>query len=160
MRALLQGFACALLMAAASAHAAPAQEWLAAPDEVLARLRGGFALPDLVVSFGIVRTVNIDGQTVVRTALNIPDVRNITTDQARQLAQQAGTLTIVQNGVGNTAGIPLGGVPGIVIQNTQDNRQLQAITEITATTNGMRLLQSMNLNQTLADALKGALGRP
>jgi hypothetical protein len=153
-------------------------------------MRGGFATPEgLLVSFGIIRTVLIDGAVVARTAIQIDDLRTITVDQARQLREQAGGFAIVQNGGGNTvnglaqgttpaqlvqfvqpAGSTQAGqalqptqsiqlAPGIVIQNTENNRTLQAMTEINAGTNGMRMLQGINLFQTLNDALKGALGR-
>jgi hypothetical protein len=153
-----------LLAAAAALCGVPAgadQHWTATGDSVLAQMRGGFALANgLTVSFGIVRTVQVDGQIVSQTSLNIPDVRGITADQMQQLGRQAAGLTIVQVGAGNTAQAPQSTVlPGLLIQNTENNRQLQAVTEINASTNSLRMLQGMNLNQSLSDALKGALGR-
>jgi hypothetical protein len=143
----------------ACAHVRADQFWSASADGVLASMRGGFALPDgLMVSFGIVRTVTIDGQVVSQTALNIPDLRSITVEQARQLG--ASGLQIVQNGPGNSVQLPQGAMlPGLVVQNSESNRRLQALTEITAGTNTLRALQGMNLNQTLSDALKGGVGR-
>lgn len=137
------------------------QSWTAAPDSKLDSLRGGFAVaPGLMVSFGIVRTVQIDGQVVSRTGVQLNDLRSITVDQARSLRQQMADISLVQNGRGNiAANVPVQPLPGIVIQNTENNRQLQAVTEINATTNGMRILQGMNLNQTMSDALKGAFTR-
>ena len=155
--------AAALLAAAACACGVPAQAdqvWTAAPDTVLAGMRGGFALDSgLLVSFGIVRTVLADGQLVARTALQIPDVRQMTGAQAQQLAGQAAGLVVVQSGAGNSFQPLQGALPGIVVQNTQGNRQLQSITEITATTNTLRMLQGLNLNQALRDALTGGLAR-
>ena len=150
-----------LLAAACSVPAQADQVWTAVPGDVLAGMRGGFAVADgLMVSFGIVRTVLVDGQVVARTALQIPDLRGITTEQARLLGSQAAGLAIVQSGTGNSfQPTPSEALPGIVIQNTQSNRQLQAITEITATTNTLRMLQGLNTNQTLGDALRGALPR-
>lgn len=177
------------------------QIWTAAPDTKLESMRGGFGpAPGLLVSFGIVRTVRIDGAIVARTAVHIEDLRSITVAQARELSEQVLTTMVVQNGRGNVAHtapvatpaaapaaapaadkapaaasapapapapvpapvpVPaLPGAPGIVIQNTENNRHLQAVTEINAsTTNGLRVLQGINFNQTLTDALKGALGR-
>ena len=145
-----------LLAGACSLSAHADQVWTAAPDDVLADMRGGFALPGgLLVSFGIVRTVLVDGQVVAQTAFQIPDVRSITADQARLLGSQG--LTLVQSGAGNTfQPVQPSTLTGLVIQNTQSHRQLQAITEITATANTLRMLQGLNLNQTLSDALKGA----
>jgi len=153
-----------LLVAAMVVGGAPAradQVWTASPDDQLAQMRGGFALTgELMVSFGIVRTVLVDGQVVSQTALHIPDLRSITAEQAQQLGRQSAGLGLVQSGPGNTFEPPrVAALPGLVIQNTQNNRQLQAITEITATANSMRMLQGINFNQALSDALKGAVGR-
>ncbi|MBK6006397.1 hypothetical protein JJB11_09865 [Ramlibacter ginsenosidimutans] len=150
-----------LVAALAAGSACADQAWMTTGDDLLADMRGGFALPDgLMVSFGIVRTVLIDGQVVSQTALQIPDVRSITVDQARQLGQQLAGVAVVQNGTANTLQLPHpDAAPGFVIQNSENNRTLQAITEITASTNTLRTLQGMNLNRTLSDALKGALGR-
>lgn len=153
--------AAAFLLAACVLPAAAAdQVWTAAPDALLADMRGGFALPGgFMVSFGIVRTVQVDGQVVSQTSLQIPDLRAITVDQARQLGQAA-DLMLVQTGPGNAfQPLQAPALPGIVIQNTESNRRLQALTEITATANTLRALQALNLNQVLGDALRGALGR-
>ena len=152
-----------LLLAAALgvcgfASAAQSQLWTAAPDTQLEQMRGGFALaPDLMVSFGIVRTVRIDGAVVAHTALQIEDLRTITLTQARQLGDATRGIT-VQNGAGNTANVALP-LPAIVIQNTESNRQLQAVTEITAATNSLRMSHALQWNRTLSDALAGGIGR-
>jgi hypothetical protein len=180
-------------MAMGGVHAE--QIWTAAPDTQLESMRGGFGpAPGLLVSFGIVRTVRVDGGIVARTAVQIEDLRSITLAQARQLSEQILATTLVQVGAGNVvqasapaapgapapsapapaptvaaapapapapvpASLPTG-APGLVIQNTENNRHIQAVTEIHAgTTNGIRVLQGINFNQTLTDALKGALGR-
>lgn len=155
-------FAAALaLVCSVTANAGQGGLWTAASDARLAQLRGGFAVaPGLMVSFGIVRTVQIDGMTVSRTSVQIDDLRSISVDQARGLSQQLSAASLVQNGRGNVASnLPVQTLPGIVIQNTDNNRHIRAVTEINATTNGMRILQGMNLNQTMNDALKSALGR-
>ena len=140
------------------ASAAQGQLWTAAPDAQLEQMRGGFALaPDLMVSFGIVRTVRIDGAVVAHTALQIEDLRTITLTQARQLGDATRGIT-VQNGAGNTANVALP-MPAIVIQNTESNRQLQAVTEITAATNSLRMSHALQWNRTLSDALAGGIGR-
>lgn len=142
-----------------TAQSGGAQLWTATPDATLASMRGGFATPSgLMVSFGIVRTVQIDGLVVSHTSLQIHDMQNITPQQARDLAQ-ATSLAIVQNGAGNKAnGLASLAVPGVVIQNTESNRNIQSVTVIDAATNSLGMLQGLNFNQTLNDALRGALG--
>jgi hypothetical protein len=148
----------AALGACGLASAAQGQLWTAASDAQLEQMRGGFALaPDLMVSFGIIRTVRIDGAIVAHSALQIDDMRTITPAQATQLGDATRGLT-VQNGPGNTANVTLP-LPAIVLQNTESNRQLQAVTEITAATNSLRMLQGIQWNRTLSDALAGGLAR-
>lgn len=158
MRRMLTLLAAAGLAACGIASADQGQMWTAASDTQLEQMRGGFAIaPDLMISFGIVRTVRIDGAVVAHSALQIDDMRNITPAQAVQLGEATRGLT-VQNGPGNTANVSLP-LPAIVIQNTESNRQLQAVTEITAATNSLRMLQGIQWNRTLSDALAGGIGR-
>ena len=126
-----------LVALACTAPARADQLWTPLDDAQLAELRGGFALPNgWLLSFGIERTVLVDGEVVTRSALHIPDLSHITQEQARALSRQA-----------------------IVIQNTQSNRHLQAITEIDVSANTLRALQGINLHQAFSDALKGAFTR-
>jgi hypothetical protein len=150
----------ALLCTAACAHAGTF-EWVTTPDAKLATMRGGFAAaPGLLVSFGIVRSVEVDGQLVARTALQVPDLSSLTALQAQQLSQQVAQLGIVQAGRGNAASLPAdnGALP-LVIQNTMNDRQIRSLTEINAASNGMGLLKELNLSRTLADALGAAVAR-
>ena len=78
-----------------------------------------------------------------------------------QVTQQGvAGLAIVQVGNGNTVA-PIAGqlMPGLIIQNTANNRVLQSLTVIDAVTNSMGLLQARNFQQTISDALRGGLGR-
>lgn len=133
--------------------------WTAAPDTMLAGMRGGFATPSgLTVSFGIVRTVQVDGQVVSHTSFQVSDLANLTPQQAKDLAQ-ATSLVVVQNGTGNTAtGLATQGVPGLIIQNTESNTKIQATTVIDAATNSLGLLRGLSFNQMLNDALKSSMG--
>lgn len=153
----------AACMAAASslAHAESERLWTATPNDVLESMRGGYgSSPGLWVSFAIERVIRIDGQVAMHSSLVIPDVGNLTTAQMQTLAQQLGSIGVVQTGAGNTvAGTQVRLAPGIVIQNTQNNRQLQSTTEINVVTNSMRLLQGLNFGQSLTDALQGSLPR-
>lgn len=158
--ALLASFAPAL----ASGGDTPAETgptWSALSDRQLDAVRGGFsALPGVVVSFGIVRTVHLNGALVGATAFQVDDLRSISAAQAEQLARQAAALSLHQSGAGNSfaAGSPTP-LPGIVIQNTLSDQKIQAITEISAASNGMSLLKSMNVQQVLNDAIGAAARR-
>lgn len=104
---LLAG-ACLVTSAPLAAQAAgnPGQRvevWMAASNRMLDSMRGGFDLGDgLLVSFGITRSVSINGNLIVTTSFNIPDLSRITPAQAALVNQQAGSFNLVQNGPGNT----------------------------------------------------------
>ena len=157
---------CALLvilpgLAQASAETGESSEWLAIADSKLDNMRGGFsALPGVMVSFGILRTVHVNGVLTSQSGFQIADLRSISVAQAEQLSKQTGAMTLVQTGAGNLFDSGLKpGAPAIVIQNTLSNQKIQSLTEINATSNGMSLLKGLNTERTLSDALGAAARR-
>ena len=162
----LQAAACAFLAGTSgTSHATAATpegaDWLALSDSKLDAMRGGFSvLPGIMVSFGILRTVHINGALVGSSGFQIADLRSISTGEAEQLARQTTAVSLVQTGPGNSFETVLRpGVPAIVIQNTLNNQKIQSITEINAASNGMSLMKSLNTAQTLSDALGAAAQR-
>ena len=102
--------ACVLVAGHAMAAApgvAPArvgQAWIAASDSTLAKMRGGFDLGGgLMVSFGFMRSIAINGSQLVNSTFNIPNLSSITPQQAAAIGQHLG-VAIVQNGPGNKVG--------------------------------------------------------
>jgi len=90
------------LCAAATAADFPAERAIA--DARLDRIRGGFDFGDnLRASFALQRTVLINGMETMRTTINVPDIANITREQATAL-QDALRTTVVTNGAGLVAG--------------------------------------------------------
>ncbi|AOZ01936.1 hypothetical protein BKK81_21560 [Cupriavidus sp. USMAHM13] len=78
--------------------------WEPVAAERLEALRGGFDVgAGLQVSFGIDRAVLINGQLVVSTSLNIPDVSQITAAQANKLASLLGNVSAVVANANNAA---------------------------------------------------------
>lgn len=165
-----------------SAHAAPqAQDtlWMAVGDQTLDSLRGGFRMGDgLMVSFGISRAVYINGALITETTLNVGRMADITPAQATQLSQKLATLNLVQNGPGNTfASGPsstttsspeatgatvttiAGSSTGTLIQNSLNNQQIRYQTIINASSNGLGMVRSMNLNSTLTEAIQRSIGQ-
>lgn len=134
------------------------QFWLTTGDDRLAQMRGGFAIgPGLLVSFGIARTVELNGAVIARTSFHVDDLRSMNASQAQQLAQAAAG-TLVQNGAGNAFTVDVqNGLAAMVVQNALSNQQIRTVTQIDAVTNGMGLMKSLNLSRTLGDALAGAL---
>lgn len=77
--------------------------WLAASNKTLNGMRGGFDFgAGLLVSFGVARSISVNGSMVVTTSFTIPNLSMITPQQAAFVNQQLGALNLIQNGPGNT----------------------------------------------------------
>ncbi len=173
---------CVVGSLASPALAAPPTEdrvWLAVADQTLDGLRGGFSMGDgLMVSFGISRAVFINGALITETSFNVGRVADLTPAQATQLSQKLETLSLVQNGPGNsfasgpsstttsspTATGPTvtaiaGSATGTLIQNSLNNQQIRYQTIINASSNGLGMVRSVNLHSTLADAIQQSIGQ-
>lgn len=137
-----------------------ADEWVAASDEELDDLRGGFeAASGLTVSFGIVRSVSINGDLVSRTSFDLPDVSTITAEQASMAKAAIAQATLVQNGAGNfvDAGVRAQLGAGTLIQNSLNDQNIQTLTVINTGVNSLGLLKSLNTQDILKDALLGPM---
>lgn len=97
----------AMLLASGASFASHAADFpvnYAVTDAELDRIRGGFDFGDnLRASFALQRTVLINGMEAMRTTINVPDIANITRDQAAAL-QDALRTTVVTNGAGGVQG--------------------------------------------------------
>lgn len=133
---------------------------VAVNDSRLDNMRGGFDTPSgLVVSFGISRVAFVNGNLVASTSFNIPNIAQMTPQQAQMLAN-ANAGALIQNGLNNT--VQPGALPGLtgaVIQNTLSNQQIQMLTTINTTVNSLGAFKSLNLGQTLNSALLNAVPR-
>jgi hypothetical protein len=135
-----------------------ATDKVAISDERLDKMRGGFDLASgLKVSFGISRMVVVNGNLLTTTSFNIPDISNISAQQAQQLASvNAGAL--IQNGPGNVVQPgALPGTSGAVIQNTLNNQNIQALTTINTTVNSLSMFKNFNVGSTLNGTLINAV---
>lgn len=90
------------LGACATAHAADFPVNHALPDERLDVIRGGFDVGSLRASLGVERTVLVNGVEAIRQSVNIPDVAQMSIDQANQLRSVLST-TVVTIGAGSAA---------------------------------------------------------
>lgn len=149
----------------AGAHTVPAAAPLFAvapvSDSRLMNIRGGFDLGNgLVASFGISRLVYINGNLVARTNVNLPDLSHVTGAEANALAAALGRVDIIQNGPGNNV-MPgsINAAPGtLVIQNSLNNQQIQALTTINARVKDLTQFNAINLNNNLQSAINNSLG--
>lgn len=132
--------------------------WTPLGAERLDALRGGFVLPSgLHVSFGFERMAWVNGELVSALRIDIPDLANITVEQAQALAG-LGETQLVQVGAGNV--FTDGGGAGLVLQNTLDGADIRVMTTINAGTDALGMLQAINFGEALGNAGIGAIGSP
>ncbi|WP_109482986.1 hypothetical protein [Paraburkholderia sp. C35] len=131
---------------------------VALSEEKLDTMRGGFEVADgLKISFGISRIAVVNGSLVTQTSFNIPDLSNMTTQQAQALAA-ANMGSLLQNGAGNVAQQgSVQGLSGAVIQNTLSNQNIQTLTTLNATVNSLGFFKNLNLGDTLNNALLNSI---
>ena len=124
-------------------------------------MRGGFeAAGGLQISFGIERSVYINGSLVTTTSLNVADSGQVTTVSSNQLVPGS-SIALIQSGANNTfrSGPGTATNAAIVIQNSLDNQKIQGVTVVTATVNSLALTKSANIQSSIQDALTGSLRR-
>lgn len=137
----------------------PDQSWLAVGDGRLDTVRGGFDIGGgLLASFGIDRQIFVNGQLVVSSAVDIPDVARITPQQAGTLTAVANTVNLVQVGPGNTADPTTAGQLTTIIQNTLDGQDIRSLTTLNVSVNNLSVFRGMNLQDALQSTLVGSRG--
>lgn len=143
------------------AYIAPIFESMPVDNGRLATIRGGFDLGNgLVASFGISRAIYINGNLIAKVSVNIPDVSQIDRKQAEALATLVNGVTLIRNGPGNFVD-PASfnqAAGAIVIQNTLDNQQIQALTTLDTRARNLSQFSSLNLANTLQQALVNSRG--
>lgn len=123
-------------------------------EAVLDQMRGGFqSSPNgPILSFGIERTVHLNGQLVNSTVLNIPDLMQLAGNSSR-------VFTLVQTGSGNALTPGTAALPALmtVLQNSLDNQNIQNQTVINATVGALGWTRSLALGNALSQATIDAI---
>lgn len=123
-------------------------------EAVLDQMRGGFqSSPNgPILSFGIERTVHLNGQLVSSTVLNIPDLMQLAGNSSR-------VFTLVQTGSGNVVTPGTAALPALmtVLQNSLDNQNIQNQTVMNATVGALGWTRSLALGNALSQATIGAI---
>lgn len=133
----------------------------AVAETELGELRGGFVTDTgLAVSLGLERIVTINGNVADRSRIDFGDLGSLAAGRTALSSDAANQLRIIQNG-GGTVGVDFGpsALGGTVIQNSLNNQLINNATIINASVEGRGMLQSMNFQNTLSNALNGAVGR-
>ena len=134
----------------------PAQ---AVDPAALDELRGGFDLGNgIAVSLGIERIVTINGNVAERSQLEFGDLGSLTSGASAMSGDAAGQVRMIQNG-NASMNVQLGRdvLGGTFIQNSLNDQLISNQTIINASVNARGLLQSMNFQSTLANALNTAV---
>lgn len=160
MRHLMCQYSAACLMVLGAGHSAATNivtesqravphDWVALDDPLLDTFRGGFDMGNgLRVSFGVMRSIAINGEQVSRTSFNFPDLKTITPAQARAAGSAMEQVRIVQPEMSGAS----------FVQNSLNNQRISTLTEINTAVNSMGLIKTMNARSTLQDALLGSVG--
>jgi hypothetical protein len=132
--------------------------WAAVDANRLDELRGGFETSDgMRVAFAIERSAYINGELVAHTSAVIPDIANMTTQQAEAFSEATKVL-LVQNGPNNQFDVT-GLSPGsTVIQNTLNDQLIVTTTTLSAEANSLAMFQGLNLHESLQQALENVAG--
>jgi hypothetical protein len=152
-----------LLLAVTAAAPAVAQQPFVTPNAVdpllLDDIRGGFAYgDDLLVTLGIDRLIKINGNVVEQSTLQLGDVGKLASGEARLAGDSLQGTRLIQNGQAQLAsGIASGALGGTVIQNTLNDQMISNQTTIRASVNNAGVVQAMNFNATLNQALNSAV---
>jgi hypothetical protein len=142
------------------AQALPGPGWIPLAPEALDGLRGGYQLPSgLLLSFGIERAAWVNGELVSYLRVDIPDIANITPEQAQELSKIAQTQ-LVQVGPGNVFNGNGGLEGGLVIQNTLDGQDIRASTTLDVSVNTLGWFLALNAGDALRNAAFTAPGSP
>jgi hypothetical protein len=152
---LLAGLGCISLGAGKMACAdEPAfHEAAAVADSALDEVRGGFETPaNLHASLTLERTAYLNGELIVSRSVSIPDIGNMTPEQADALAAATGTL-LVQNGPNNAFNVADLGPASTVIQNTLNDQHLVTLTTLSVEVNSLSAFRELHFQDSLQDAL-------
>ena len=127
-------------------------------SEQLDDYRGGFVTNNgLEVSLGIERIVTINGNVAEHSDLELGDLGRLTSGQSTLTADTAAQVRLIQNGGGQFA-VQMGNnaLGGTIIQNSLNDQLIRNQTIINASVNARGLLQTLNFQSSLANALNTA----
>lgn len=140
--------------------ASPPDGWEAIDSEALDGMRGGFTGPNgLAISLGVERLVSINGAVVARASFEWSGLDGPAGAAAAQARATAGNIGLVQNGPGNTFvnTMATDALGATIIQNTLNDQTIRNQTVIHATVNSATLMHALNLNESVAQAVRSGL---
>lgn len=142
-------------------EAAPPDGWQAVDASALDGMRGGFGTADgLIVAIGIERLVSINGELVASTRFQLSASEGLAGDAADAARSALNNGGLIQNGPGNIAPAVLSpdALGATIIQNTLNDQTIRSQTIINASVNSATLMQSLNFNDSVGQAIRDAVG--
>lgn len=122
-------------------------------DQALDEVRGGFETPaNLRASLSLTRAAYVNGELVANLSVKIPDIGNMTSEQASQLGDTAGML-LIQNGPNNAFNVADLGPASTVVQNTLNDQHLLTLTTIGVEVNSLGAFREINFQDSLRESL-------
>jgi hypothetical protein len=126
----------------------------------LDQVRGGFAYTDgLLVTLGIDRLISVNGNVVEQSSLEFGDVGKLASGATRLAADAVQGVRVIQNGqpAQVAASLASGALGGTVIQNSLNDQMISNQTTLRASVNSAGVVQALNFNATLNQALNSAV---
>jgi hypothetical protein len=157
--ALLLAGAAFATQALAGAQGDPFSAANAVEPSTLDALRGGFTTDSgLTVTLGLERIVTINGAVAEHSTLDLGELGGLTSGRTTLSPDALGQLRLIQNGAGSQFAVQMGAntLGGTVIQNTLNDQLIRNQTIINASVNARGMLQALNFQSTLANALNAA----
>jgi hypothetical protein len=121
--------------------------------------RGGFITDTgLAVTLGLERITTINGAVADSSKIDFGDLGSLAAGRSTLSGDALNQLRLIQNGGGGTVAVDFGpnALGGTVIQNSLNNQIINNSTIINASVDARGLLQSMNFQNTLSNALNSA----
>ncbi|MBI1891317.1 MAG: hypothetical protein HYS18_11775 [Burkholderiales bacterium] len=140
----------------AFAQELPHAEWSAVETALLDNMRGGFGIESgLKISFGIERSVSINGELASTLNFTAADIGKLISGQEAS-ALPNNMIELIQNGPANVFQASALPSTATFVQNTLSDQTIRSMTVISTTTNSLEILKGMNLHSVLNDALLNA----
>jgi len=161
MRTLALSGVCLLL--ALYASDAACQHFVArnaVDSAALDAMRGGFMVgDDLLVTLGIDRLVRINGNVVDQRTLEFGEVGKLAGRSAYVSGDALQGMRLIQNGESSqlASGLASSAIGGTLLQNSLNNQLISSQTTIRASVNHAGVMQGLNFNASLNQALNSAI---
>ena len=132
----------------------------AVDSAALDAMRGGFGYGDnLLVTLGIDRMVRINGNVVDQSTVDFGEVGRLAGRAVHLSGDALQGVRLIQNGQVSqlASGLASGAIGGTILQNSLNDQMISNQTTIRASVNNAGVIQAMNFNASLTQALNSTI---